>query len=250
MKQPILIIYLVALHLLIGIIFWKSDLVPRVKSRIAGNAHVDGRSRFFRDMRCYHSRSVDLVPEGSVFFIGDSIIQGLSVDAVIQPSVNYGIGGDTTEGVLERMGDYAYGRASAVVFCVGGNDLKLREPEEVIANMKNIIDRIDPTLPIIVSSVPLEAESYRPHASRSNDRILKLNALLAKLTTRSNHLHFCDHPNLSEAGQLLRHLHVGDGVHPNNEGNRLLAANFRMAILKTLGKTSVSKDYSSESARD
>lgn len=249
MKQSILIIYLIGVHLLIGMILWKSDFIPKVKSRLGGEAHVDERSKFFLDMRCYHSRSVDLVPEGSVFFIGDSIIQGLCVDAVIQPSVNYGIGGDTTVGVLERMGDYAYDRASAVVLCIGGNDLKFREPVAVLDNVKIFVDRIDPPLPIIVSSVPLEDESVRPASRHINGQIIQLNALLEQLTTHSSRLHFCDHSNLSESGQLLRRLHVGDGMHPNNEGNRILAANFKSVILKALGKQSA-EGSSLESARD
>jgi lysophospholipase L1-like esterase len=250
MKQSILIIYFIAMHLLIGMILWKSDFIPRVKSRLTGQAHINELPRYFHDMRCYYSRSVDLVPEGSVFFIGDSIIQGLCVDAVIQPSVNYGIGGDTTVGVLERMGDYAYGRAGAVVLCIGGNDLKFRKPTAVLGNVKNIIDRIDPSLPIVVSSVPLEDESFRPPAGHNNGEILKLNALLEQLADNSSRLYYCDHSNLSESGQLLRHLHVGDGMHPNNEGNRILAANFRMAIRKALGKENINGNSLLESERD
>ena len=38
-----------------------------------------------------------LVPVGATVFIGDSITQGLATSAVVPLSVNYGIGGDTTQ---------------------------------------------------------------------------------------------------------------------------------------------------------
>ncbi|MCX6865802.1 MAG: GDSL-type esterase/lipase family protein [Verrucomicrobia bacterium] len=236
MKLMMLTAYLIALHLLLGLLLWKSDFLPRVMDRLAGNTHSEELTKHFRYMRAYHSRSAAIVPEGSVFFIGDSIIQGLCVDAVIQPAVNYGIGGDTTMGVLERMGDYAFGRASAVVLSIGGNDLKYRDPEAVVANMEKIIARIDPHIPVIVSAVPLADEDLCASLRDLNATITRLNSLLQQLTVNSPRLSFVDHSNLTQNGQLRRNLHIGDGMHPNNEGNRILAANLRMAILDVLGQ--------------
>jgi lysophospholipase L1-like esterase len=236
MKRTMLIAYLIALHLLLGLILWKSDFIPRVMAKLAGKPHPEELSKHFRDMRAYHSRSTARVPKGSVFFIGDSIIQGLCVDAVIQPSVNYGIGGDTTVGVLERMGDYAFERASAVVLCIGGNDLTYRAPEVVVANMEKIIARIDSRLPVIISSVPLVDEGARDILRGQNTSTSKLNTLLQHLAANSPRLSFVDHSNLTQAGQLRRDLHDGDGMHPNNEGNRILAANLRTAVISALGE--------------
>ena len=47
-----------------------------------------------------------LIPEGATIFIGDSITQGLATSAVSNQSVNYGIGSDTTLGVLKRLPYY------------------------------------------------------------------------------------------------------------------------------------------------
>jgi lysophospholipase L1-like esterase len=234
MKRTMLIAYLIALHLLLGLILWKSDFIPRVMARLSGKPHPEELSKHFRNMRAYHSRSTAIVPEGSVFFIGDSMIQGLCVDAVIQPSVNYGIGGDTTVGVMERMGDYAFERATAVVLCIGGNDLTYRAPEVVVANMEKIIARIDSRLPVIISSVPLVDEGARDILRGQNTSTSKLNTLLQHLAARSPRLAFVDHSNLTHRGQLRPDLHIGDGIHPNNEGNRILAANLRIAVLTIL----------------
>ncbi len=240
--------YLIALHLLLGLILWKSDFIPWTMAKLAGKPHPGELSQHYCDMRMYHSRSAMIVPEGSVFFIGDSIIQGLCVDAVIEPAVNYGIGGDTTLGVLERMGDYAFGRAAAVVLCIGGNDLKYRDPDAVVANMTKIIARIDSRLPVIVSSVPLVNENLRTSLRGQNATIEKLNTLFQLLTANSPRLSFVDHSNLTQAGQLRRDLHVGDDMHPNNDGNRILAANLRMAVLNALKKQHAHADSAPESA--
>ena len=234
MKRTMLTGYLIALHLLLALILWKSDFIPRVMSRLTGKRHPEELTKHFHDMRAYHARSATLVPKGSVFFIGDSTIQSLCVDEVIQPAVNYGIGGDTTAGVLERMGDYAFDRAAAVVLCIGDNDLRFRDPEAVVANMEKIVARIDARLPVIISSVLLVDASARDALRGENTRLSRLNALLRHLTGNSPRLSFVDHSNLTQEGQLRRDLHVGDGMHLNNEGNRILAGNLRTAVLSAL----------------
>ncbi len=67
-------------------------------------------------------------PDKSVVFVGDSLTQSLYVDAVARPSVNYGIGGDTTVGVLGRLPEYrSILCASAVVMAIGVVYMKFRD---------------------------------------------------------------------------------------------------------------------------
>ena len=94
------------------------------------------------------------VPSGSAIFIGDSITQGLCVSAVFTPSVNYGIGSDTTLGVLKRIPKYqSLNRASMVILEVGVNDLKRRKDEEILSNYSSILKLLPSHLSVIISGI-------------------------------------------------------------------------------------------------
>jgi hypothetical protein len=107
----------------------------------------------------YHIRMDGNIPDGAVIFIGDSLIQSLCVSAIACPSVNYGIGGDTTVGVLHRLPFYhSITRASVVVLSIGINDMKYRTNEEILSNYKIIINKIPHKVRIIFSAL---LASYR-----------------------------------------------------------------------------------------
>jgi lysophospholipase L1-like esterase len=223
-------IYLIAAHCLLGLVLWKSDFLTKARSMLTAKHSTDGLAAHYRSMRRYHARSAEIVPTGSVFFIGDSIIQGLAVEAVAAPAINYGIGGDTTVGVLERLDDYAWNRASALVLCIGGNDLRDRRVEVIADNIEGIVTHIDSRLPVILSAVLPVDESARVSLRGRNARITALNRLLKSLSDRHAHVIFASYSHLSEETNLKPDLHVGDGLHPNNKGNRIIAANLRSAI--------------------
>ena len=79
---------------------------------------------------------IDLRPNQTIVFIGDSIIQGLYVSAVTENGVNFGISGDTTAGVLERIDKYTIlNKARAVVIAIGINDIPRRNNKKIIENL-------------------------------------------------------------------------------------------------------------------
>jgi lysophospholipase L1-like esterase len=91
-------------------------------------------------------------------------------------------------------------------------------------------------------------EGARDVLRAQNTPISKLNTLLQHLTANSPRLFFADHSNLTQDGQFRRDLHIGDGMHPNNEGNRLLASNLRTAVLNALKKQQATADATPASA--
>ena len=71
------------------------------------------------------------------FFLLETVLyRAMRVTEVAARGINYGIGGDTTEGVLARLPEYnSLGRAAAVVLAIGDNDLQRGLSEaEIIAN--------------------------------------------------------------------------------------------------------------------
>jgi GDSL-like Lipase/Acylhydrolase family len=96
----------------------------------------------------------------SIIMLGDSITeQAPWAEITGCPSlVNYGIGGDTSEGVLARIDDVIRAKSDAVFLMVGANDVRFRTPvSESAANIETIAKRlmgagikviIHPVLPI------------------------------------------------------------------------------------------------------
>lgn len=111
----------------------------------------------------YHGTIDPLVRDGSVVFIGDSITQGLNTDAVADHSINYGMGSDTTEGVLHRLPVYrSLEHASTVVLAIGVNDLYTRSIDDVIASYQSILKDVPAGPRVMISAVLPVRESARP----------------------------------------------------------------------------------------
>lgn len=221
MKRRIIWGYVIIVHLLLGYVLLKSAFVQHVREHIGIAAPQAGVTEYYRQMLTIHSRMDGNVPDRSVIFIGDSCIQGLAVSAVANPSVNYGIGYDTTEGVLRRIPVYeSIGRARAVVIAVGGNDMKLRSDEEILANMNAIFHRMSPVTPVIVSAILPRDEEVKGVPQGVNSRIRDLNSKLKGLSKESGNISFVDpSPMLVDGkGSLGDEFHAGDGVHLNSRG--------------------------------
>lgn len=178
----------------------------------------------YRRMMTYHTCMDGNVPEGAVLFIGDSITQGLCVAAVCERAVNYGIGSDTTVGVLERLPAYgSIARATAVVIAIGINDMSRRDNAAILDNYQKIIEAIPEGTRLLFSAVlPLDERVERITEGR-NARIHDLNADLKKRCEESERACFVDAgPVLTdETGNLAADYHVGDGVHLNTRGYTL-----------------------------
>ena len=184
------------------------------------------------------------VPDNAVIFIGDSITQGLCVSAIATPSVNYGIGSDTTVGVIRRIPFYkSIERASVVVLAVGINDMKHRSNKEILKNYRTIVDLIPKRTPVIFSAVlPLDMKAREKWQGRSQDRIERLNSSIEILSINKNNLYFVDAgPLLMDGnGNLSDVYHNGDGVHLNSKGysiwNNVLRTGIKKAQQHTLEK--------------
>jgi lysophospholipase L1-like esterase len=133
------------------------------------------------------------VPLGGVVFLGDSITQDYNVYEAFPGHLVYnrGIGGDTTEGVLNRLDVSVFElKPKAVVMLIGTNDFALLKSsvEEVFERIKNIVETIKeklPTCDVIVQSVypvneTLDKMTVLP---RNNHDIDILNSMIQTLNT-------------------------------------------------------------------
>lgn len=214
---------------------WGSGIADHA-SRAADSPPKEITEHYTRMLR-YHRRMDGHVPDQSVIFIGDSITQGLCTDAVTQPSVNYGIGSDTTVGVLGRLTTYSnsLSRASAVVLAIGVNDLLFRDNREIAENYRRILEHLPAATPVVCSALlPINDRTYARGTPVTRERISDLNRLLRDVCAAFPRCVFVDAgPQLADTdGNLRADLEDGDGIHLNAPGNRIWSEVLRAGLQK------------------
>ncbi|HXT10451.1 MAG TPA: GDSL-type esterase/lipase family protein [Candidatus Angelobacter sp.] len=190
----------------------------------------------YGQMLAFHRRVDACVPDGAVLFIGDSFIEGLCVTEIADHGINYGIGGDTTEGVLARLPAYgSLAHAGAVVFAVGDNDLRRgRTEDEVVANYRKMFAQVPKNVPVFFYSLtPCIGDAEHAEINRG---ITGLNRALKELCAAEPGRHFVDvGPALSDdRGGLRTEFADSDGMHLNGKGYRVCIEKMRDALAQTV----------------
>ncbi len=225
------LIYIVCLHVLVAIILFKSNFIEIVENKL-GFSQNHEISEYYNEITNYHKRLDASIPSNATIFIGDSITQGLATSAVSDLSVNYGIGSDTTLGVLQRLPMYkSINTAKAVVIAIAVNDLPIRNNDKIIYNYKKILDYIPQSTKVVVSAVLPIDEKIRSFSS-SNKRISKLNASLKKLTVNYDNVVFIDSSSLLQDNDsnLKNEFHTGDGIHLSTAGYKIWINQLKEAL--------------------
>ena len=222
--RALAICYLLALHAALLLALAKTDLAERAWSRLTGSPVAPRRPPLYDAMLAYHLRMDANVPDGAVIFVGDSITQGLAVSAVARPAVNFGIGGDTTAGAIERLARYAsIARAGGIVIALGVNDLASRSNDEIAADFARIADMLPPGVAVVFSGVLPVGKRVAPNYAGVNPRVAALNAALARIAARRPGSVFIDAgASMRDAdGDLDERFHLSDGVHLGPAGYRI-----------------------------
>ncbi len=189
---------------------------------------------FFWRITGYHLNMDGNVLKGSTIFIGDSIVQSLCVSAIASPAVNYGIGRDTTVGVLTRIPLYrSLVHAKAVVLLVGINDFFYRGPRAILANYKKILNSIPEGVPVVVHAILPVDETAKNFLEGMNVYITTTNKLLRELCESFDGR--CSFVAVQKRlfdnkGNLRKEYCRKDGVHLNPMGNALLIDELRKGV--------------------
>ena len=159
--------------------------------------------------------------EGSIVFLGDSITDYVNFDEYL-PSyhiINRGIAGDTTSGVLKRLGEVISLKPSKLFLLIGTNDIgDLIETAPIVRNIRKILERIhsgSPSTKLYVQAVL----PTRQNPSRPNAEIQALNRSLEALA-QALHCKFIDlYPLLLDSEGQLAEEYTVDGLHLSRAGN-------------------------------
>ncbi|WP_114784162.1 arylesterase [Botryobacter ruber] len=178
----------------------------------------------------------------TILFFGDSLTAGYGLQApnaypsIIQKRlqeegyteykvINAGMSGDTTAGGVHRVERWLDQPVSIFVLALGANDgLRGIPARETSQNLQEIIDKVKrrwPEVQIILSG--MEIPDIVPGRYAAEFRVI-----FRELALKNNIPLI---PFLLEGVVGMRHLNLPDGVHPNAEGQKLLA-NHTWAVLK------------------
>jgi lysophospholipase L1-like esterase len=178
--------------------------------------------------------------QDGLVFLGDSITQGWAANLTqLFPgikTVNRGISGDTTRGVLIRLQDDVIAfKPRGVVLLIGTNDLEEQaEPETIAGNLKLILAALkahNPAMPVVLCNVFPSAETKkRPAAS-----IKKINQLYFAAIKDQPQVTVLDTWTLfADAKGDAKPDEFPDLLHPNSPGYIKWTAALR-PVLETLG---------------
>ena len=169
--------------------------------------------------------------EGQIVFIGDSITDLYSLDSYYsdlnRACYNRGIGGDTTQGVIDRLKVSIFDvNPSTIVLMIGTNDIDGGVPNEtIIENYKIILSEINKNQPMVelyfVSVIPQnkDLESYTQlNVDKNNNTILTINEEIKKLCDEFGCTYIDLHSNLIDENGYLRKELSDDGIHLNANG--------------------------------
>ena len=159
--------------------------------------------------------------EGSIVFLGDSITDYVNFDEVL-PSyhiINRGIAGDTTSGVLRRLGEVISLRPRKLFLLIGTNDIGMDVmPAPVARNILEIVSRVQEKSP--ETKIYLQAVfPTRHHSPRPNNLIQELNTEI-RIIAKEMHCTFIDlYPLLLDSEGMLAEEYTVDGLHLSDSGN-------------------------------
>src|SRR5262245_30731364 len=137
-----ILLIIFAAGLLVG--GWKSEIVRELKARLGvqdplidiQGPHYRSRLAFFRQIE----------GEADVVMLGDSLTEGVDWHDLFQGvrSLNRGIAGDTTAGILNRLDEVIGRRPKTVFLMIGVNDLQIGVPVSTIsANIRSIVGALE-----------------------------------------------------------------------------------------------------------
>ena len=208
----------------------RPDWALRVHRKLSGFRPSE-LSAYHHEKKGRQYASAKVIPEGSILLIGDSIVESVEPNLVHADAINYGISGDTTVGVLDRLRLYRFDRARAVLLAIGVNDFSYRDTPEILANIRRILEMIPSDMPVILSTVLPVVTEARPDFGSLNERIDRLNGGLRLIAGERSNVTIWNNVYMYRGSGANPKLFAEDGVHLNSEGIVIWSTDLRSALL-------------------
>jgi lysophospholipase L1-like esterase len=173
-----------------------------------------------------------VAPEGAFVLLGDSIFEGLDASALGPGVLNFGISGDTSRGLLNRIDRYrSLAKARAIVLEIGINDLAHQTGDDIAANYRQILAALskEPRL-YLIGILPIDEAPFMAAKGVwiSNAEIAQINTAAAELCQQRGN---CVLLQPFGTGSLRSEYHIGDGLHLSEAGYAVLAGALKAALV-------------------
>ena len=169
--------------------------------------------------------------KGQIVFVGDSITDLYPLDDYYADldlaCYNRGIGGDVTQGVIDRLQVSIFDlQPSKIVLMIGTNDVDTGNSNEtIILNYRKILDEIKKNQPMVelyfVSIIPQnkDLEGYTGlDVTKNNQTIKYINEEIKNLCVEYGHTYIDLFPALLDGDGYLKKDYSDDGLHLNANG--------------------------------
>jgi lysophospholipase L1-like esterase len=163
--------------------------------------------------------------QGQTMFIGDSNTDGWNGTDYLKNAgiVNYGIGGDTTRGVLYRFDTIVCKQPSKIFLMIGTNDIQGNDTKELMERYNLIITLLLQQIPnvkiFIQSILPVNQIDFMPTSHFINNDIVNSFNIQVKTLANAYNLQYFDINSLvkDSSGKTDKNNTV-DGIHLNSNG--------------------------------
>jgi len=224
MKRKIFISSVIVIAFVYGVLVGTKKIFPfeqlkYIKDYFVVKNNLNDRSPYY-----YHKKSqfefLANSDDYKIVMIGDSITDGGLWDELLKNNLvqNRGIGGDTTDGVLDRLSSINQ-KIEIAFIMIGINDFsRHKSVDEVFENYKKIIENLHKKeIKIYIQSTLYVGENQ---PKRLNKSVELLNQKLQEYSINNN-LTFIDLNKLLSPNKVLEKKFSLDEVHLNGDGYQL-----------------------------
>lgn len=224
MLKKTFIIYLLLIHVLVIVLVMKTDTYSAIMWKLGKHTANSQTEHYINSLYAFQTHLDQQIEGGHDFIIGDSIGQSLNVINLDTPVLNWGIGHNTTDRLLDKLPALtSLKNARRVVVFIGINDLNAnRSVNDIVENNSLILQTLSASTRIYWVSAFHMAKD-RHNAELINERVTQLNLQMNKLSENDSRTTFLDINSEFSDGSYLKHLYDrGDGLHISPKGYRVI----------------------------
>ncbi|OLQ72890.1 hypothetical protein BIT28_06815 [Photobacterium proteolyticum] len=215
MMKKVILLLLVLCSFLYGAATVEYRLLPYgiIKGIVSKKAEMNSKTIKYKYKKSFFEQ--EYVDDFDVVFIGDSITGWAHWNELFPTllTANRGIGGDTTDGVIDRIDSIVNTKAKKAFIMIGINDiLNGKEISFIVTNYKIIIESL------LESGMDVYVQSTLITQRRDvNLKVRELNLILRSLSKQLGVKYFDINLGLSNEG-VLSPKYTIDGIHLNGAG--------------------------------
>lgn len=193
-----------------------ADVFPAEGVKV--KTHTDFAKEHFRErVKQFAAKPLDC---GKIIMLGDSLVELNDWSRTVRRGSalrNRGVSGDTSDGLLLRLGEITASQPRAVFLMIGTNDLYTsNSPRTTVANIVRAVDDIraqSPDTMIFVQTVfPLRWDNA------PNDKVRAINALLKKQGRKLHFIVLDTYALMADKDGRLKAAYTTDGLHLSAKG--------------------------------